>query len=160
MEGDRARIAATCLPRKGKAGHWREGGEQTWQQTGAASAAWDVTPDQLPPRGPCRHTWPLSSGFDPGCSQLKIQPYGGRLFGKAGPSKTQGNKVTEERLAVSRAWSPGTHPRAARCHWHAARISLPVPPLCPPPPRRMASSHIKSETVVQCVCVGRLLWPE
>lgn len=67
-EGDRAHLAATCLPRKGKAGHWREGSEQTWQQVGAASVAWDVAEEQLPPRGPCRHTWLLSSGFYPGSS--------------------------------------------------------------------------------------------
>lgn len=27
-----------------------------------------MTQEQLPPRGPCRHSWPLSSGFRPGSS--------------------------------------------------------------------------------------------
>lgn len=65
VEGDQAHTAATCLPRKGKAGHSCAGGEQTWLPVGAASAAGDVTEEQLPPRGPCRHTWLLSSGLYP-----------------------------------------------------------------------------------------------
>lgn len=72
MEGDQEHIAATCLPRKGKASHSCEAREQTWQQVGAASAAWDVSEEQLPQRGPCRHTWLLSSGFHPGSSPNEV----------------------------------------------------------------------------------------
>lgn len=129
VEGDGAHRAATCLPRKGKARHSCEGSQQTWQQLGAASAAWDVTEEQLPPRGPCRHTWLLSSGFHPGSSPAEdaaIWQQAPLWEAKRGRS-SQDLREQSHREEAGSVPGPQNHPIASRYHQHTTQKSLPAP---------------------------------
>ena len=82
--------------------------------------------------------------FPPGSTQvpgqLKSRPYGSRLlFGRKGEvsaSKTQGSRVTEERLAVSRTQvlEPIQNHQVSPAHSSDFTIH---PSLCPPPLPRM-----------------------
>ena len=123
VEGDRAHIAATCLPRKGRAS------QQTWQQTGAASAAWGVTEEQLPPRGPCRQTWLLSSGFHPGSSPAEDTAIWQQapLWKERGDRSFRDPKEQSHREEAGSVPDPESwnHPKASR--YHSEFITCPSP---------------------------------
>lgn len=154
MEGNQAHIAATCLPRKGKASHSCEGSEQTWQQTGAASATWDVTEEQLPPRGPCRHTWLLSSGFHPGSSPAKDaaiwqqdplwEERGGRSFPDPREQRHRGEAGS---IPNPDSWN---HPKASRYYQHTTQESQPAPP---PLPSTSAEGGIQNQRRSFSICL-------